>query len=500
MTHFAQAKWQQPLIIERSGGGKVGVYQWENEEAGDYGIPKSLLRASDPRLPRVSEIEVIRHYTRLSQHNYGVDLGVYPLGSCTMKYNPRLCERIASSPKLTSTHPLQDERTVQGTLRILYELSMYLAEIVGLPKVSLQPAAGAQGEFTGALIMRAHHERNGELAKRTEIIVPDSAHGTNPASAAMAGFRVVEIPSNKDGEVDLDALRAAVSERTAGLMITNPNTLGLFERNIKQIAEIVHGAGGLLYYDGANLNAILGKARPGDMGFDIVHINIHKTFSTPHGGGGPGAGPIAVTSELAAYLPKPTVEFDGERYYLDNNRSLSIGKVRAYNGNIAVLVRAYVYMLLMGRDGLRQVAETAVLNANYVARKISRIKGFSLPYFPQRPRKHECVVSLAGMLRDCGVGAVDVSKRLLDFGIHAPTVNFPSIVQECLMIEPTETVSKEELVEFIEAFKQISEEAYSSPELIRTAPHNTTVTRIDEAKASHPKTMRLSWRRRTNDI
>jgi glycine dehydrogenase subunit 2 len=495
MGNFMQAKWSEPLIIHRSAPGKLGVF--EHDQTGkitDFGIPEDSARSSGPNLPSVTEIEVVRHFTRLSQQNYGVDLGIYPLGSCTMKYNPRLCERIASTLKLAHTHPLQDERTIQGTLRILYELSEFLAEIVGLPKVSLQPAAGAQGEFTGVLMMHAHHEQKGEGHTRTEIIVPDSAHGTNPASAATAGYGVVEVPSNHDGEVDIDALKSAVSHRTAGLMITNPNTLGLFERHITEIAGIVHDAGGLLYYDGANLNAILGRARPGDMGFDIVHINIHKTFSTPHGGGGPGAGPVAVSPELARYLPKPTVEFDGKRYYFDHNRPLSIGKVRAYNGNIAVLVRAYAYILLLGRDGLRQVADSAVLNANYLARKISEIKGFSLPYSPQRPRKHECVVSVAEITRQCGVSAIDVSKRLLDFGAHAPTVNFPSIVPECLMIEPTETVSKQELDELVNAFRQISEEAYSNPDLVRSAPHNATVKRIDEARASHPKTMRLTWR------
>ena len=492
---FKQARWEEPVIIERSSQGRVG-FSIPKIDTSSVNIPTELLRKTPPRLPELSETEVVRHYVRLSQENYGVDLGMYPLGSCTMKYNPKLSDRVVATPKIQDLHPVQEDETVQGILRILYELSQWLAEIVGLSKVSLQPAAGAQGEFAGAMIMRAYHKQNAELGKRDEIIVPDSAHGTNPASAAMAGFKVVEMPSNRQGCVDLGALSASLTPRTAGLMLTNPNTLGIFESDIIEIAKLVHEAGGLLYYDGANLNATLGKAKPGRMGFDIVHINIHKTFATPHGGGGPGAGPIAVTKELERFLPVPVVERTGERYYLDFNRPHTIGKIRSFWGNSAVLVRAYAYILMMGRDGLEEAAEAAVLNANYLARKLSRVRGLELP-FPEKLRKHEFVISAAKMARETGVTTGHFSKRLLDFGIHAPTVYFPLIVEEAMMIEPTETVSKQELDETINAFSRISEEAYTKPDVVRNAPANVAVTRIDEARASHPKTMQLTWRQKT---
>lgn len=489
---FKQAHWDEPLIIERSSEGRVGFSLPIHETPSVNALPE-LLRKRPPRLPELSEAEVIRHYVRLSQENYGVDLGVYPLGSCTMKYNPKVLDRLVTTAKIQELHPLQDGVSVQGILRILYELSEWLAEIVGLKKVSLQPAAGAHGEFAGALIMRAYHRQNGDLERRDEIIVPDSAHGTNPASATMAGFKVVEIPSNRDGCVDIEALRASLSPRTAGLMLTNPNTLGIFEAEILDIAKLVHEEGGLLYYDGANLNAMLGKAKPGRMGFDIVHINIHKTFASPHGGGGPGSGPIAVTKELERFLPVPTVERDGERYYLDFDRPNSIGKIRSFWGNSAVLVRAYGYILTMGRDGLEEAADVSVLNANYLAKKLSQVRGLELP-FAKKLRKHEFVLSAARMARETGVRAADLSKRLLDFGIHAPTVYFPLIVDEAMMIEPTETVSKEELDETVMAFSKASAEAYTIPDVVKDAPRNTTVSRIDEARASHPKTMQLTWR------
>jgi glycine dehydrogenase subunit 2 len=492
---FKQAQWDEPLIIERSSEGRVG-FSLPSPETPSVNVTVQLLRKRLPKLPELSETEVVQHYVRLSQQNYGVDLGIYPLGSCTMKYNPKMSDRVVATPKLQDLHPLQDAESVQGILRILYELSGWLAEIVGLNKVSLQPAAGAHGEFAGAMIMRAYHRRNGELEKRDEIVVPDSAHGTNPASAAMAGFKVVEMPSNQEGCVDLEALRSSLSHRTAGLMLTNPNTLGMFESDILEIAELVHAAGGLLYYDGANLNAMLGEAKPGRMGFDIVHINIHKTFATPHGGGGPGSGPIAVTKELERFLPVPTVERSGDKYYLDFERPDSIGKIRSFWGNIAVLVRAYAYIMMMGRDGLEKVADISVLNANYLAKKLSEVRGLELP-FPEKLRKHEFVLSAAKMARETGVTAAHLSKRLLDFGIHAPTVYFPLIVDEALMIEPTETVSKQELDKTVIAFSKASAEAYTNPELVRDAPRNTAVTRIDEARASHPKTMQLTWRRGT---
>jgi len=491
---FKQAQWDEPLIIERSSEGRVG-FSLPSPETPSVNVPAQLLRKKPPKLPELSETEVVQHYVRLSQENYGVDLGIYPLGSCTMKYNPKMSDRVVATPKLQDLHPLQDAESVQGILRVLHELSAWLAEIVGLSKVSLQPAAGAHGEFAGALIMRAYHKRNGELEKRDEIIVPDSAHGTNPASAAMAGFKVVEMPSNQEGCVDLEALRSSLSHRTAGLMLTNPNTLGMFESDILEIAKLVHDAGGLLYYDGANLNALLGEVKPGRMGFDIVHINIHKTFATPHGGGGPGSGPIAVTKELERFLPVPTVERSGDRYYLDFERPDSIGKIRSFWGNIAVLVRAYAYIMMMGRDGLEEVADISVLNANYLAKKLSQVRGLELP-FPDKLRKHEFVLSAAKMARETGVAAAHLSKRLLDFGIHAPTVYFPLIVDEALMIEPTETVSKQELDKAVMAFSKASAEAYTDPDLVRDAPRNTAVTRIDEARASHPKTMQLTWRPR----
>jgi glycine dehydrogenase subunit 2 len=495
MMAFKQAQWNEPLIIDRSREGVVG-FSLSSHENLPPDVPVELLRKKRPKLPEVSETDVIRHYLRLSQENYGVDLGIYPLGSCTMKYNPKLLDRIAASSKMQDLHPLQDVGSAQGILRILHQLSEWLAEIVGLDKVSLQPAAGAQGEFAGAMIMRAFHKQNGNLEKRDEIIIPDSAHGTNPASATMAGFKVVEIPSNKEGCVDIDALRVSLSHRTAGLMLTNPNTLGIFEADILEIAKLVHEAGGLLYYDGANLNAMLGKAKPGQMGFDIVHINIHKTFATPHGGGGPGSGPIAVSKKLEEFLPVPTVERDGDRYYLDSNRPNSIGKIRAFWGNSSVLLRAYAYILMMGRDGLEEVAEISVLNANYLARKLSQVRGLELP-FPHKVRKHEFVLSAAKMARETGITAAHLSKRLLDFGVHAPTIYFPLIVDEAMMIEPTETVSKQELDEFIVAFSKASTEAYTNPDIARDSPKSTSVTRIDEARASHPKTMQLTWKEKT---
>jgi glycine dehydrogenase subunit 2 len=498
MMVFKQAQWNEPLIIDRSREGVVG-FSLSSPETSPPDVPVELLRKKHVKLPEVSEADVIRHYVRLSQENYGVDLGIYPLGSCTMKYNPKVLDRIVATPKIQDLHPLQDAGSVQGILRMLYELAEWLAEIVGLSNVSLQPAAGAHGEFAGAMIMRAFHKQNGDLEKRDEIIIPDSAHGTNPASATMAGFKVMEIPSDQEGCVDIEALRASLTHRTAGLMLTNPNTLGIFEADILEIAKLVHEAGGLLYYDGANLNAMLGKAKPGRMGFDIVHINIHKTFGTPHGGGGPGSGPIAVSKKLEEFLPVPTIGRDGDTYYLDFNRPNSIGKIRGFWGNSSVLLRAYAYILMMGRDGLEEVAEASVLNANYLAKKLSQVRGLELP-FPHKIRKHEFVLSAAKMAQETGVTAVHLSKRLLDFGIHAPTIYFPLIVDEAMMIEPTETVSKQELDEFIAAFSTASAEAYTTADVLRDSPKSTTVTRIDEARASHPKTMQLTWKHKPRPV
>jgi len=474
------------------------VAKWADDPAEE--LPKAIKRNQLPKLPELSEVEVVRHFTRLSQMNYGVDSGFYPLGSCTMKYNPKINDVLAGISGISELHPDQSEDTVQGTLRIMYALSHWLAEITGTYEVCLQPSAGAHGELLGALIMRACHKFNGNAEDRTELIVPDSAHGTNPASGTMAGFKIVVVPSNQNGTVDLKALKAAVSSNTAGLMLTNPNTLGIFEEDIAETAEIIHRAGGLLYYDGANLNAIMGRTRPGDMGFDIVHINIHKTFATPHGGGGPGAGPIGVTKELAKFLPVPQIALDKKRsrYYLDYDRPHSIGKIRGFYGNIAVLLRAYAYILSIGSEGLAEAAEISVLNANYLVKKLSEVRGFELPYAKGRPRKHECVFSVKQMYKETGVRAADVAKRLLDYGLHSPTTYFPLIVDEALMIEPTESMEKEELDRFVEALKKISEEAYSNPDLVKNAPHNAAVTRLDEVKASHPKTMALSWRMHRN--
>jgi len=498
---FRQARWNERIIFELGRPGRRGctIPKVKKEIQRVVGDPKAFLpeklrRKTLPRLPELSEVEVVRHYVRLSQMNFGVDSGFYPLGSCTMKYNPKIDEVLAKLPSITLIHPYQDERTVQGVLEIMYRLSRWLAEITGTHEVSLQPAAGAHGEFLGTLIMRAYHKLNDELEKRTELVVPDSAHGTNPASGAMGGFKVVVVPSDEDGCVDLEALTAAVSERTAGLMLTNPNTLGIFEKNIEEIAKIVHEAGGLLYYDGANLNAILGKVRPGDMGFDIVHMNIHKTFGTPHGGGGPGAGPIGVSEELEKFLPVPRIVFDGKQYRLDYDKPHSIGKIRGFYGNVGVLLKAFAYILSLGAEGLEEVAEVSVLNANYVMKKLEKIRGFELPYAQGRPRKHECVISAKKLYKETGIRALNVSKRILDYGMHAPTVYFPLTVDEALMIEPTESFEKEELDRFVEVMRKISDEAYSTPDVVLEAPKNTAVTRLDEVKASHPKSMALSWK------
>jgi glycine dehydrogenase subunit 2 len=439
-------------------------------------IPEKLKRKTLD-LPEVSEIDIVRHFVKLSQNNYGVDSGFYPLGSCTMKYNPKINEEIASWEKVTDIHPYQDESTVQGALEIMYKLGKALCEIAGVDDITLQPAAGAHGEYTGIKMIKKYLKMKG--LDKNEIIVPDSAHGTNPASSAMAGLRVVEIPSNEKGCVDLDALHEAVNEKTAGLMLTNPNTLGIFEENIKEIAEIIHDAKGLLYYDGANLNALMGIVKPGTMGFDIVHFNLHKTFSTPHGGGGPGSGPVGVKHFLKEYLPYPLVGYDGKKYYLNYDLKNSIGKVKGFYGNFGVIVKAYAYILTMG-NSLTNVSERAVLNANYIAQKLKDLYGF--PY--RELRKHEIVLSCEKIKKDTGVTALDISKRILDYGIHAPTTYFPLIVKEALMIEPTETESKEELDRFIDVMRRIHKECYENPEIVRSAPHNTKTRRLDMVKAT----------------
>ena len=470
---YRQARFDEPLIQEMKD-------TREEEDQVEGILPDSMLR-KELDIPNLQEFEVTRHYTRLSQMNFGVDIGIYPLGSCTMKYPPKLGGAIVRSEKATQTHPLQDESTVQGSLQIMYELQEMLCKIGGVDAVSLQPAAGAHGEFTGLLMARRYHEFRDE--KRDEVVLPDTSHGTNPASASMMGFRVVEIPS-KDGRVDLEALENAVGERTAAFMLTNPNTLGIFEDDVLEIARIVHDSGAILYYDGANLNAIMGKTTPGKMNFDIVHFNLHKTFSTPHGGGGPGSGPIGVVSRLRDFLPPPVVAYDGEKYFLDYDFPRTVGKVRSFYGSFAVLLRAYVYIKLMGSDGLEWVAERSVLNSNYLK---ERLKGhLDLPF--KDLRKHEFVLSGA-KLKERGLSTRDMSKRLMDYGFHPPTIYFPQIVEEALMIEPTETETKETLDAFADAIISILGE---DREKVAGAPYDASVGRVDEvAAARHPI---LSWR------
>ncbi len=438
-------------------------------------LPAEARAASKPALPEVAEPDVIRHFTCLSQLNMSIDTHFYPLGSCTMKYNPKRNERLASLPGLLDLHPYQSESSLQGMLQLLFEMQQMLAEIAGLDAVSLQPAAGAHGEMTALMTAAAYFRDQGH--SRRKVLAPDSAHGTNPASAAVAGFDAVTVKSGADGFVDLEDLRSKLDDQTAVFMITNPNTLGMFEKNIRQIADMVHGVGGLLYLDGANMNAILGIARPGDFGADMMHYNPHKTFSGPHGGGGPGAGPIAVRAMLAPYLPAPTVAFDGVRYHLDYDRPKSIGRVRSFFGNVGVLVRAYCYIRTYGAKGLREVSENAVLNANYLLSKVKHI----FPVAQGDRCMHEFVATASKIKTEKGVSAMDIAKRLLDYGFHAPTVYFPITVKESMMIEPTETESKETLDAFAHALFRITEEP---ADLVHEAPHTTIISRPDEVKAA----------------
>ncbi|MCA9766713.1 MAG: aminomethyl-transferring glycine dehydrogenase subunit GcvPB [Carnobacterium sp.] len=442
-------------------------------------FPEQLIRKIPAELPEVSEPQLMRHYTTLSNKNFGVDNGFYPLGSCTMKYNPKINEDVARFPGFANIHPFQPTQTVQGALELMYELQEDLKIITGMGAVSLQPAAGAQGEWTGLMIMKLFHKQNGEDQKRTKILVPDSAHGTNPSSAFIAGFEVVEIPSNASGTVDLTALKKQLGTDIAGLMLTNPNTLGLFEKDIEEIVKLIHGIGGLVYYDGANLNAILGKTTPAMMGFDIVHLNLHKTFSTPHGGGGPGSGPVGVKGFLAPYLPVPRVEKQDNEYVLNSSYPLSLGRVKGYFGNFGVNIRAYTYIRTMGADGLKQVSESAVLHANYLRKLLAPYYILSHPQFC----KHEFVLSGLKQ-KKLGVKAMDIAKRLLDFGYYAPTVYFPLIVEEAIMIEPTETETKETLDAFAKALIAIAKEVEETPTIVLEAPHKTSVRRIDEVRAA----------------
>jgi len=479
-----------PLIFERSEAGRKAYSlppcDVPRKDVTEL-LPGWALRKTPPALPEVSEVDLVRHYTKLSQRNHGVDVGFYPLGSCTMKYNPKVNEDAAALPGFTNLHPYEPEDLVQGALELMYELGRYLCEIGGMDKITLQPAAGAHGELTGLMIIRAYHESRGDGAKRTKVIVPDSAHGTNPASAAFCGYKVVEVKSDARGGVDLDSLRAVMSDEVAALMLTNPNTLGLFDENIVEIAKIVHEAGGLLYYDGANMNAIMGIARPGDMGFDVLHFNLHKTFSTPHGGGGPGSGPVAVKKALAPFLPVPVVDKKDGRFVLDYDRPQSIGKVKAFYGNFNVMVKAYAYIRALGARGLREASENAVLNANYLMRKLAPY--YHLPY--DRHCKHEFVLSAAHQLA-CGVHTADIAKMLLDYGFHAPTVYFPLIVREAIMVEPTETESKGTLDAFAAAMVEIARLAETNPEVLHSAPHKMVVGRLDDVTAARRPVLR--WR------
>ena len=479
------------LIQELSRPGRASAAQMPHAAEFQSCIPAALLRPASPALPEVSELDVVRHYTRLSQLNYSIDTQFYPLGSCTMKYNPRACNAAALLPQFLDLHPQALEQAGQGFLACMHELQEMLAAWTGMAAVSLAPMAGAQGEFAGVAMIRAYHDARGDSARR-EILVPDSAHGTNPATATMCGYTVREIRSGRDGDIDVAALAQAVGPHTAGLMLTNPSTLGVFERGIGEIQRIVHGAGGLLYYDGANLNAILGKVRPGDMGFDVLHLNLHKTFSTPHGGGGPGAGPVAALPHMAPYLPVPLVahETGGYRLLDLHERPQSIGRLSAHMGQAGVLLRAYVYARMLGAEGARRVAEFAVLNAAYLMGEL-RKAGFELAY-PQRRASHEFIVTLKGLKERTGVNAMDVAKRLLDKGFYAPTTYFPLLVPECLLIEPTETESKQTLDAFVCAMKEILREAETDPQLVKTAPHTLPVRRLDEVRAA--RELDLAWR------
>jgi glycine dehydrogenase subunit 2 len=471
------------LIFEQSQPGRSATAQYPRAISAETDIPKNLLRQDKPLLPEMSELEVVRHYTRLSRKNFSIDTQFYPLGSCTMKYNPRGVHRLAFLDGFLNHHPLSLDIHSQGFMACAYELQEILKTVTGMKGVSLTPMAGAQGEFAGVAMIRAYHQSRGDAA-RTEILVPDAAHGTNPASAVQCGYKVREIPTGTDGNVDIDALRAAVGPQTAGIMLTNPSTLGVFEQKIQEIAGIVHQAGGLLYYDGANLNAILGKVRPGDMGFDVMHMNLHKTFATPHGGGGPGGGPVAVSERLVPFLPIPMVGKSGDSFHWLDEASCprSIGRLSTFAGNAGIILRAYMYARLLGKEGMHRVAEFATLNANYILARL-KASGFTAAY-PKRRASHEFIITMKNEAKELHITALDIAKRLLDYGFHAPTMYFPLLVPECLLIEPTETESKQVLDSFVDALTQILREAKNNPDLLRTAPHTLPVRRLDEVKAA----------------
>lgn len=471
------------LIFELSQKGRKAHAQMPVLTTEHVDLPAKFLRQDKPTLPEVSELQVVRHYTRLSRRNFSIDTQFYPLGSCTMKYNPRGVHRLAMLDGFLQRHPLSLDENSQGFLACAYELQDILKNVTGMAATSLTPMAGAQGEFAGVAMIRAYHQARNDTA-RTEFLVPDAAHGTNPATAAQCGFKVREIPTDADGNVNIESLRAAVGPQTAGIMLTNPSTLGVFEQKIQEIAKIVHEAGGLLYYDGANLNAILGKVRPGDMGFDVMHINLHKTFATPHGGGGPGGGPVCVSERLVPFLPTPIVAKKGERYHwlTKEDRPQSIGRLSAFMGNAGIILRAYMYARLLGKAGMQRVAEFATLNANYLLARLKKA-GFT-PAYASRRASHEFIITLKTEAKELSITALDVAKRLLDYDFHAPTMYFPLLVPECLLIEPTETESKEAVDAFADTLIKILEEAKTDPDLVKKAPHKMPVRRLDEVKAA----------------
>lgn len=474
------------LIFEESRKGRVAKAQYPTNAIDENvlnDIPKTLLRCDAPRLPEVSELQVVRHFTRLSQQNFSIDTHFYPLGSCTMKYNPRGVHQAASLPGFLHHHPLSLEENSQGFMACAYELQEILKTVTGMKEAALSPMAGAQGEFAGVAMIEAYHRSRNDF-ERTEILVPDAAHGTNPASAVQCGFKVHEIPTDAEGDVDIERLKKAVGPKTAGIMLTNPSTLGVFEKKIQEIAKIVHQAGGLLYYDGANFNAIMGKVKPGDMGFDVIHLNLHKTFATPHGGGGPGSGPVAANERLQPFLPVPRIvkEKNKYRWLTEKDCPSTIGRLSAFSGNAGIILRAYAYVRLLGREGLHRVAEFATLNANYLLARL-KAAGFTAAFMKRRA-SHEFIITLKNEAASLHITALDVAKRLLDYGFHSPTMYFPLLVPECLLIEPTETENKEMLDAFVDAMIKIIEEAKTEPDLLKGAPYSLPVRRLDEVKAA----------------
>ncbi|MCR9192563.1 MAG: aminomethyl-transferring glycine dehydrogenase subunit GcvPB [Gammaproteobacteria bacterium] len=471
------------LIFEQSQPSRQASAQGPGAIKSPYTIPNQFQRSAPPKLPACSELQVVRHYTRLSQKNFAIDTQFYPLGSCTMKYNPRGVHKAASLPGFLNLHPLTPERYSQGTLQALFELQTYLQDITGMAGISLTPMAGSQGEFAGVAMIKAYHKAQGD-SQRDEILIPDAAHGTNPASARICGYKAIEIPTRDDGEVDIEVLRKKVGSKTAGIMLTNPSTLGLFMKQIKEIADIIHTAGGLLYYDGANLNAIMGKVRPGDMGFDVMHLNLHKTFATPHGGGGPGAGPVAVGPRLKPFLPMPIVVQDKDTYRFATTKDYpqSIGRLSCFMGNAGILLRAYFYIRMLGQQGLVRVAEYATLNANYLLTELKHV-GYR-PAYPDRRASHEFVITLKHEKKMYGASAMDLAKRLLDFDVHAPTTYFPTMVPECFLIEPTETECKETLDQFVSIMDTVLQEAKTDPNILKEAPHTLPSKRLDDVRAA----------------